>query len=61
MFVCWFPDRQVFPLYTGGPDKSKRMSAVSMGGENPHMLINLLFFNIHDADKRFGGELTWVL
>lgn len=45
MFVCWVPDRQVVPLCTGGLDKSKEMSVVSMGGENPHMLLSSHFFN----------------
>lgn len=55
------------PLCSGGPDKSKRMSVLLMGGENPHALIRLLFFTQcgrkehRDADKLLGGELTRVL
>lgn len=64
--MCWFPDRQVVSLCSGGPDKSKRMSELSLGGENPHTLISLLFSmqcgrkKHRDADKLLGGELTRV-
>lgn len=53
--MCWFPDRQVVPLCIGGLDKSKEMSVVSMGGENPrihissHFFFSFFFFNATHA------------